>query len=75
MVLSQMNKRINGLNIEKNIDIYVAENENEMFNKIPLDRIILVTEENKPYLVFMGSKTYENYTYASRLKPSPITVC
>lgn len=63
MVLSQMNKRINGLNIEKNIDIYVAENENEMFNKIPLDRIILITEEDKQYLVLMGKKPNYGYGY------------
>lgn len=64
MVLSQMNKRLDSLNIEKDIDIYVAGNENEMFNKIPLDRIILITEEDRQYLVLMGKKSSYNYGYS-----------
>lgn len=64
MILSQMNKKIDSLSIEKDIDIYVAENENEVFNKIPLDRVILITEEDKQYLVLMGKKSNYGYSYS-----------
>lgn len=62
MILSQMNQKIDSLNIERDIEIYVAENENEMFNKISLNRVILVTDEDKPYLVLMGKKPNYNYS-------------
>ena len=69
MILSEMNKKIDNLNIERDIKIYVAENENEMFNKIPLNKIILVTDRDKPYLVLMGSKKL-NYSYSLQNIPS-----
>lgn len=62
MILSQMNQKIDSLNIERDIEIYVAENENEMFNKISLNRVILVTDGDKPYLVLMGKKPNYNYS-------------
>lgn len=72
MILSEMNKKIDNLNIERDIEIYVAENENEMFNKI-----ILVTDGDKPYLVLMGSKKL-NYSYSLQNIPpisTTITTC
>lgn len=68
MILSEMNKKIDSLNIERDIEIYVAENENEMFNKIPLNRVILVMDEDKPYLVLMGSKQL-NFSYSLQNMP------
>lgn len=68
MILSEMNKKIDNLNIERDIEIYVAENENEIFNKIPLNKIILVTDGDKPYLVLMGSKKL-NYSYSLQSMP------
>ena len=65
MILSQMNKKIDSLNIE----IYVAENENEMFNKIPLNRVILVTDGDKPYLVLMGGKNLTIIIHYKTLNP------
>lgn len=77
MILSEMNKKIDNLNIERDIEIYVAENENEMFNKIPLNKIILVTDGDKPYLVLMGGKTL-NFSYSLQNMPpisTTITNC
>ena len=77
MILSEMNKKIDNLNIERDIEIYVAENENEMFNKIPLNKIILVTDGDKPYLVLMGCKTL-NFSYSLQNMPpisTTITNC
>ena len=68
MILSEMNKKIDNLNIERDIEIYVAENENEMFNKIPLNKIILVMDGDKPYLVLMGGKKL-NYSYSLQSRP------
>lgn len=74
MILSEMNKKIDNLNIERDIEIYVAENENEMFNKIPLNKIILVTDGDKPYLVLMGGKKLNSSYSLQNMPPISTTI-
>lgn len=48
-----------------------------MFTKIPLNKIILVTDGDKPYLVLMGGKKL-NYSYSLQNIPpisTTITTC